>query len=187
VNAPEKIPSVRVRLRAATDGIHQALHLAAPFAAIADGTVTRGGYGDTLLFLHRYHSAMMPLCHIGADALGLPQLAEAQAARIQALEYDLAHMELVPEVAPAVETGGAGFCIGALYTVLGSTLGGKLIFRQIDALLPDIEGRTFFRGAPDDARNWQALCAALETQGEAFEEVEAGALFAFTEFRRLLG
>ena len=54
------------------------------------------------------------------------------------------------------------FAIGCLYTVQGSTLGGKVISRQLDALLHGEDGRRFFRGFPQDGANWQALCAGLE-------------------------
>jgi heme oxygenase len=175
-----------MRLRTATDAVHQALHRAAPFAAIADGTATRESYGATLRFLHRYHAAMAPVCAHGASALGQPQLAEAHAARLAALESDLAHLGLAPVAVPDEVPGDGDFCAGALYTVQGSTLGGKVIHSQLDALLPDDEGRRFFKGGPDDSRHWQSLCAALETRGTRLTQLEAGALRAFSRFREML-
>ena len=185
MNAPAGI-TARARLRAATADIHQALHDAAPFAAIANGSVTLEGYGRTLAFLHRYHGCMMPYCVRGALALGLPGLAAAQAARLQALERDLAHLGVVPAVTMAEQPGDDGLCAGVLYTVMGSMLGGKVIFRQLDALLPDDEGRSFFRGGPDDSRNWQVLVAALDgfTGDQAL--LEAGAMHAFVQFEAMV-
>ncbi len=77
---------------------------------------------------------------------------------------------------------GDGFCAGVLYTVQGSTLGGKLIYRQLGALLPDDSGRRFFKGSAEDSRNWQALCAALEGRAADLAELKAGALYAFSPF-----
>lgn len=184
MNAPQEIPSVRARLRAATHDIHQALHRAAPFAAIAEGRATLESYGVTLMFLHRFHMALSPLCARGAQALGAPLLAAAHVRRLAALESDLVFLGLKP-AAPdgAFQDPGDAFCAGALYTVQGSTLGGKLIYRQLDALLRGDSGRAFFKGSSEDSRDWQTLCAALESYGGDQVQLEAGALQAFGWFR----
>jgi heme oxygenase len=179
------MPSVRMRLRAATDQIHQSLHHAAPFAAIAEGTITLADYGATLVFLHRFHAAMLASCITGSRALESDVLGELQAARIAALEQDLTHLGLIalpvaqePLMAPLV-------CAGMLYTVQGSTLGGKVIFRQLDTLLPDAQGRTFFRGSAQDGHYWQCLCMALERQDD-IAALEAGARRAFARFTEMM-
>lgn len=174
-------PSVRMQLRAATDEIHQALHRAAPFAAIAEGRETIGGYGKTLKALYRFHSGMHGMCVAGAAALGNEVLGEAHARRVAALECDLAHLGLETPRALAEEVGGGAFCAGLLYTVQGSTLGGKVIFRQLDALLPDARGRSFFQGTADDGRNWQMLCAVLEGCQDTAALI-AGARHGFARF-----
>src|ERR1700744_5387014 len=89
-------PSVRAQLRAVTDDIHQALHHAAPFAAIADGALDLQGYGAVLTFLYCYHQGLADFCGQGAVALGVPQLAVAHRTRIASLEYDLAHLVRTP-------------------------------------------------------------------------------------------
>jgi heme oxygenase len=176
---------MRMRLRAATDEIHQALHRAAPFAAIAEGRESLAGYGATLHSLYCFHAGMHDLCVAGATALGVQVLGDGHAARIEALARDLAHLGLaVPRIAPEA-AGEGGFCAGILYTVQGSTLGGKVIFRQLDALLPGVEGRRFFQGGADDARHWQMLCAALERCEDA-TALEAGARHGFERFAALL-
>ena len=86
--------AVRSHLRAATNDIHQALHAAAPFAAIAQGRARLAQYVATLRLLYRFHSATAPLCARGAVALGLPMLNQAHAARLTALREDLAHFGL---------------------------------------------------------------------------------------------
>lgn len=178
-------PSVRMQLRAATDGIHQALHHAAPFAAIAQGRETLAGYGATLQRLYRFHHGMHDMCTAGAAALDAGMLGPAHAARVCALAEDLAHLGVaLPSAVPEKPCEGA-FCAGLFYTVQGSTLGGKVIFRQLDALLPDARGRSFFAGTADDARHWQMLCAALEGCAD-IAALEAGARYGFKRFAELL-
>lgn len=187
MNMLERIPSVRGHLRTATGDIHQALHRAAPFAAIADGTVTLESYGRTLRFLHRFHSSLSPYCKRGAKGLDAPQLASAHAQRIAALQIDLAYLGLMGDAPDdAAPDRGEAFCAGVLYTVQGSTLGGKLIYHQLDALLPDDSGRHFFKGSAEDSRNWQCLCAKLEGRPADLAEMEAGALYAFSRFQDML-
>ena len=185
MNAPEL--SHRLQLRQATETIHQALHRARPFAAIADGRATRADYAHTLQLLYRYHAAMASLVMRGALALSLPALVEQHRARLAALMADLDFLGLpCPAVAANDGTAQDDFAVGALYTVQGSTLGGKVIFRQLDTLLPDAAGRRFFQGAPDDKHHWQALCTALDARGGDIACMSEGALYAFEQFDALL-
>ncbi|MBA2587865.1 MAG: biliverdin-producing heme oxygenase [Alphaproteobacteria bacterium] len=177
--------SVRDRLREATAEIHQALHGAAPFARIAEGEMDRQGYGALLQMLHRYHVMMAGPCEAGAAALAAPELALAHRARIAALEQDMAFLGVKPERGAVDIAGNAGFCIGCLYTVQGSTLGGKVIFRQLDRLLPTSDGRRFFEGTPQDSAHWRLLCQKLEQQDRLCEVVE-GAHHAFARFGALV-
>jgi heme oxygenase len=177
--------TVRARLRAVTEDIHQALHGAAPFARIAAGDMDTAGYGALLQFLHGYHAGMMAACSTGAAALGAQELGAAQAARVTALAQDLAHFGLPPPRLISEPVPDADFAIGCLYTVQGSTLGGKVICHQLDALLPDGRGRSFFAGTPQDGAHWRILCEKLEQQGGS-ARLEAGALHAFHRFAALL-
>ena len=179
------LPSVRMQLRATTDEIHQALHRAAPFAAIAEGRETLAGYGETLQALHRFHVGMHDMCVAGAAVLGVDVLGKVHAARVAALAADLAHMRLAVPAAVPQAAGEGNFCAGLLYTVQGSTLGGKVIFRQLDGLLPGPRGRSFFQGTAEDARHWQMLCAALEGC-EDIAAPTAGARHGFERFGALL-
>jgi len=177
---------LRSRLRAATDDIHQALHRAAPFAAIADGAATRASYADTLEFLYRYHGAMAGWCAAGAEALGAPELERAHQVRMAALRQDLAFFgRAEPEVEQEAARACA-FAAGVLYTVQGSTLGGKVIHRQLDVLLPGDGGRLFFKGSRDDGHTWQILCAALELQSDG-TALEEGARHGFARFAAMMG
>ena len=174
--------SVRLRLRAATDDIHQALHSAEPFARIANGQVTREEYGAVLAMLWRYHTAMSPLCVAGAQALNAPELAGAHAARLWLLQDDLDFLGVATPHSDGEPVPDDAFAIGCLYTVQGSTLGGKVIARQLDPLLDGPDGRRFFAGGPGDSAHWQTLCARLDAGDQDFPRLEAGARHAFARF-----
>jgi heme oxygenase len=182
---PRRPVSMRDRLRAATEEIHLALHRAAPFAAIAGGTATRENYADTLTFLRRYHGAMAGWCAVGAWTLGLDGLAKTHRERLAALRADLAVFgREVPQAEEEPAHSGA-FAVGVLYTVQGSTLGGKVIHRQLDGLLDGEDGRSFFKGWAEDGHYWRMLCAALEQQSDGVA-LEAGARHAFARFSDML-
>ena len=182
---PRRLASMRERLRAATEEVHLALHRAAPFAAIADGTATRESYADTLAFLRRYHGAMGGWCAAGAWTLGLDGLARTHRERLAALRADLATVgRRVPRAEEEPARSGA-FAVGVLYTVQGSTLGGKVIHRQLDGLLDGEDGRSFFKGRAEDGHYWRMLCAALEQQNDG-AGLEAGARHAFARFSDML-
>jgi heme oxygenase len=177
---------VRARLRDVTADIHEALHRAAPFARIADGHIDRAGYAALLCFLYRYHGAMEGNCATGAARLNLPQLATSHRHRLAALRADLAALAMkAPPVAPW-PSGQGDFAVGSLYTVLGSMLGGRVIHRQLDALLQDEKGRSFFHGRAEDGAHWRRFCERLETADLDVAHLEAGAIFAFARFQDML-
>jgi heme oxygenase len=179
---------IRDRLRVATASVHEALHGAPPFARIAQGKMDRPGYGALLQKLHRYHAAMEVACTQGAAVLDMPQLGAAQAARIQALCDDMTFLGVMPLTAQNEAPVAPAFVVGCLYTVLGSTLGGKVIHGQLDNLLTDARGREFFKGAPDSGAQWRQFCTALEIYGtdDRTKAIEAGALQAFARFGAML-
>jgi len=175
----------RARLRGVTAGIHEALHGAEPFARIAEGRMDRQAYAALLRFLFRYHAAMEAPCAAGAAWLGVPELAHAHRCRLANLRADLAALG-AKAVTAAPVPGNGDFAVGILYTVLGSTLGGKVIHRQLDRLLPDDQGRRFFRGESGDGANWRLFCARLEEADLDMAQVEAGAVHAFACFQDML-
>lgn len=177
--------SRRETLRAATSDIHETLHGAVPFARIAEGRMDRRDYPALLRMLLRYHAAMTASCETGARKLEAPILGEAQRRRVEDLRADLA----MPGDAPAVAlplTGDGDFAVGVLYTVLGSTLGGKVIHRQLAELVPGADGRRFFAGHADDGAHWRLFCERLESADLDMAQVQAGAAFAFARFRDML-
>lgn len=180
--------TARAQLQAATREIHEALHGAAPFAAIADGSIDRAGYAALLAGLHRYHCAMLGPCAAGARVLDAPALNVAQHGRVLALEEDLAFLgtRVLPVIADSVTDGA--FAVGTLYTVFGSVLGGKVICRQLANLLSDARGRSFFAGTQGDAALWRLYCEKLEAYaaGADMAQIIAGARHAFARFETLV-
>ena len=185
------VRSARTTLRARTADIHQALHVAAPFAAIAEGRATVAGYGEVLLALHAFHSSMAPAVERACRELALPDLHRACERRRQALAADLraTGAAAAPADAPAVPVGDAPWAVGCLYTLVGSTLGGKVIHRQLDYLFTGPAGREFFAGTPEDGRHWRLFCHRLEAFAAAqhrLTPVVEGAHFAFGHFASCL-
>jgi len=180
--------TARSALQAATREIHEALHGTAPFAAIADGSIDRDGYAALLARLHRYHSAMLGPCAAGARVLDAPALNVAQHGRVMALEDDLAFLgaRVLPAMADSVTD--AGFAVGSLYTVFGSVLGGKVIWRQLATLLPDGQGRSFFAGTQGDAALWRLYCEKLENYAATADmaQIIGGARHAFARFETVV-
>lgn len=182
-------PVVRALLQDATMDVHLRLHGAASFAALAEGRLDREGYADLLGRLLRFHAAVRASTTRARGLLGLTDDADR---RVELLREDLTKLG-VPPAPPALplplppwsdaETGGC------LYVVEGASLGGKLIFRQLDYLLESDAGRGFFRGAGDDALRWRRLCAALEAHGAEEQRLAAmarGATAAFALFEACL-
>ena len=121
----------------------------------------------------------------------MPALADSADARRQRLRRDLEDCAAEAETAPievAASISGA-FAVGCFYTLMGSSLGGKIIHRQLDYLFDGLAGRRFFAGSHDDAAHWQSFCRALENYGTRSERVPclgAGATFGFEHFSQCL-
>lgn len=177
---------VRHRLREATAAVHEALHHAKPFARIAEGSIDMAGYGDVLEMLYRFHASMRGHVEAGSVALGAPDLAFAHQMRLAALEEDLCFVARARSVVMPDAAEDEIFSLGCLYTLQGSTLGGKVIFRQLDVLLGHEKGRRFFQGGPRDGALWQRLCAGLEEFATDYALLEDGAAHAFARFASLL-
>lgn len=165
-------------LRGATGAIHERLHRAPPFAAIANQQLGVGGYAELLARIAAFHFTVGE--HVDLDH-----------ARRQRLARDLQVLGLpAPERLHWGSPTSALARLGLAYVVEGSTLGGKVIYRQLDYLFGrSAAGRRFFRGSASDGPRWQALCRDLESEGQtprAIDEMTAGAIAAFELFERLV-
>ena len=169
---------VRSTLREATGAIHERLHRAPPFAAIADQQLDLAGYTELMTLIAAFHFTVGEEFERGDE-------------RRQMLSQDLELLGLpAPKRlrwnSPKIRSAQ----LGVAYVVEGSSLGGKVIYRQLDYLFGDsAAGRHFFRGSASDGQRWQALCRALESEGHnpgAIEELIDGAAAAFAFFEKLI-
>jgi heme oxygenase len=169
---------VRAALREATGAIHVRLHQARPFAALARQQLDADGYTDLLRRIAAFHLTVAP--SLTLDGSRGRRLAQDLAALGSAVPLRLDWS--VPET-PAAKLGWA-------YVVEGSSLGGKVIYGQLDYLLGNsVEGRSFFKGSALDRVRWQTLCERLEAAGRsaaAVKEMVDGANDAFELFEQAL-
>lgn len=180
-------PSVRSALRDRTSAIHEALHEAAPFTAIAEGRLSLDGYIRLVLAVSHFHSSLTFAVQAACRALDFAELEAACALRRRQIAHDLAVLDggSIGAAAPAVAAIGETWAVGCLYTLVGSTLGGKLIYRQLDYLLPTPAGRSFFAGTAQDGSRWREFCDRLEAftaEPGSLTELTEGAHFAFRHF-----
>lgn len=169
---------MRAALREATGAIHERLHQARPFAALAGQQLDVRGYTDLLRGIAAFHFTVGP---------GLA-LDDSRGRRLAQDLEALGSPAPIPLDWSAPETAAAR--LGWTYVVEGSSLGGKLIYRQLDYLFGDsIQGRCFFKGSASDRIRWQMLCDRLEAAGRtsgAVDEMVGGANDAFGLFEQAL-
>jgi heme oxygenase len=152
--------SLRQSLRVATDGVHRRLHLHSGFAAVQDGSISRGDYSKLLVRLSGFHLAFEAAASIGNT-------------RSRWIAQDLVTMfgaDAVPDAAQHSPTmphlNGAARVFGASYVVEGSALGGLGLARGLDRLLGAGEpnGRRFFEGyGPATGAVWRDFVARLDS------------------------
>lgn len=168
----------RVALRVATHSLHERLHGAPDFAALAQGTLDIAGYAGLL--------SRQASCYFAAAKI-LP----LEPGRLELLHSDLATLGAEqPEPLDWPNPAGPPEALGWRYVVEGSIFGGRVIYRQLDYLFGDrSEGRSFFRGTPQSTARWQALCSEIEQEARSplrLNRIIEGAIAAFTAFGRIL-
>ena len=164
-------------LRAATGDAHQALDRAIdPVAALRE-------FPRRIAMLRRYH-----VMHAGAEAAMAPFLAADHGLcfdrrrRAAVLLADLAALGASPArtvAVPTITTHPAA--LGMLYVMEGSTLGGKLIRRDLQADGVDMTGLGFLDPYGADAgRMWRVVIDRLESSPAAdLQAVVDGAVAGF--------
>jgi heme oxygenase len=166
--------TVRERLRAATSDAHRRLDGHALLVAVLDGE-------DGLAAYRRMLRAYAPLharidAAIVASAHLLPRGFDWRA-RLKSgwLDCDLARLGLEPlpqaDLPAPPEPDGPAALVGLLYTVEGSTLGGRMIAARLRQrfAIDETNGGRFLAGyRADTMRNWHACCGWFETI--AFDE-----------------
>lgn len=150
---------------------------------------SESAYAD---LLSRLYAVVAPLEH-GLDALRLPSalgLDLERRRKAHLLRADLLALgrDAVPRPAPPPRLPDTDAAMGCLYVLEGSTLGGQIIRRQVQARLglgPD-RGCSYFAGyGAGTGPMWKAYCAALGRYGETRPEAGAALVAAAADtFRR---
>lgn len=180
------ISHLQAGLREATRDLHHRLDHSPRLAALVRPGLTVATYG---LALQALYAINMPTeCRI-ADYIHSRRLSFNFDAhrRMHDLEADLIDLDLaIPHQAwngPEIDSPGA--LVGCFYVLAGSTLGGRVIFRQLQTMLPfnQLKGARFFAGHGDQTMSrWQEFwnfaadicpCSQLPVAQES-----AAALFA---------
>lgn len=170
--------SARAALRQATSVPHERLHQAPPFVAIASEQLEIDGYIDLLTRMAAFYFSV-------GKAL------DPDDARWELLAQDLEYLGSAGPMSLSWQRPASHLDrLGWHYVVDGSSLGGKVIYSQLDYLFEaSFKGRSFFRGSASDRVKWQALCDQLELHGsdqDAVDEMIEGANQAFGMFGRLI-
>ena len=184
----------RLRLRAATAQIHERLHGHAGLGAAASGQIGRADYRLLLARLWGFHKAFEHSAEAAAFTLGLDIDMTARA-RAPMLEQDLAtlgygalEIARLPCCDYLFRPGDEAECLGALYVVEGSTLGGLHIARALGSLFDGVdgEGRKFFLGyGAAHGAMWRGFLEKLDAfSGDEAREAAAveGAVRTFADF-----
>lgn len=146
-------------LRAATRDLHDGLEARLDvFSRVADPAQRREMVGRFLAFYRPAETAL-------AGVLGHePGLDFETRRKVPALERDLATLKAAPSAdAPLSPPVGRSEALGFLYVLEGSTLGGRVIDKQLRARGLSAEGLSFFQGYGDQTGpRWKAFCTVLE-------------------------
>ena len=168
----------RAALRLATHFLHERLHGAPDFAALADGALDHAGYRNLL-------SRLASCYFTAAEFLPLePERLRALRSDLLALHADEPkHLAWLAPAEPAQ-------AVGWRYVVEGSIFGGRVMYRQLDYLFDNrCEGRSFFRGTANSAAHWRTLCTEIEQEAHYplnLDRMVEGATEAFSAFSRVL-
>lgn len=158
-------PPLRASLRTASAAPHARLD-----AAFAVRTGSVSGYAALLQVLHRFHTSADPL--LTAWAAGSPAAPTVTVPeREAALRRDLLALDVAPlppadlsvlprDAASGLLTAGAG--LGLLYVVAGSSVGARVLLRQLPPAVPVQARAGLAEGAGEaSAQLWRTTVQAL--------------------------
>ncbi len=157
-------------LRSETETIHLRLHEHRLLKPLMTGEIDRAGYRELLMRLYGFHAPLEQALVSSAAELKL-DLDMDRRLRVALLRSDMRDLGLderaigdLPTTAsnPALTSEGA--VLGALYVREGSTLGGKVLARRLDAVFDPgvLRGRRFLTGDGEDGGLWRSCGEAIE-------------------------
>lgn len=175
-------PSLSAALKDQTRAHHDRAEASPAMQAVVSPDLTREAYRDHLTRLLAFYG---PTEAALADVEGLrdvvPDLDE-RLVKTDWLRADLDRLGGVPNVlpapAPAWDVAGA---MGVLYVVEGSTLGGRIIARELErsiGVTPDAGGQFYASYGDDRGPRWTTFKGALDAFGTAHPEAVDAAVRA---------
>ncbi len=178
---------ILARLRQETAALHQDVERVVD---LVSPSLTLERYID---ILRAFHAFFVPW-EAALDAHCPASLAELWRGRQRSyrLEIDLEALESEPAASLApmqIPELTEGRWLGSLYVIEGSTLGGQVISRHLEKHFGWTDGHrySFFSGYGEDTgRQWQAVCAALESAPRQGNQIIDGAHLTFVHLRRCL-
>ena len=173
-------------LRSKTNDSHKKLENLPVSASILSQNLTVDGY---LHYLHLMHDV-----HVQTENVVFPILSDLipdleQRRKTALLENDIDAMGTSKKDSKIVFKNAAAFSVacalGVMYTVEGSSLGGRFILKNINAVLgyDENHGAKYFAGYGNHTgsywKNFLNILTGFEQQTGSDEEIIAGAQFAF--------
>jgi heme oxygenase len=164
------LKGARAALRHETEAIHLRLHQHRLLKPLAAGKIDRSGYQDLLMRLYGFH-APLELALVSSVAALKLDLAMDRRLRVALLRRDMRDLGLDERAIADLPTNDSmpalaseGDLLGALYVREGSTLGGKVLARHLDAVLGlgVLDGRRFLAGDGEDGPLWRSCGEAIE-------------------------
>ena len=172
-------------LRAATQEVHERLHLHAGFAAIQNATIGLAEYRNLIVRLYGFY---LPF---EAAAAIRPDRSKWLVNDLKALGLDRP-LHTLPKCPHVPQLNSAHLRLGALYVAEGSALGGRELARALDRFLgKDVAGgRQFFIGrGPKTGEAWRGYLAQLSaapSEPSIRAEIIKGAVETFAAFEHWL-
>jgi len=166
-NTPDCESPLHALLRAATKQPHHALDHHPLLVPLMRAAPQLADYAAALAALHGIH--VLAEAAIMAFLAPRPGLFDyTPRRRLSALQADLAQLGKAPPVASAMTLptpGNVGALVGMLYTLEGSTLGGRFIYRHLHKCLGDAVPLSFFAGYGDaSAQRWEEFWQFADAQ-----------------------
>ena len=161
-------------LKSRTRVHHDRAEASPAMQAVVSSDLTREGYRDHLVrLLAFYEPTEAALASIDGLRDVLPDL-DARLVKSGWLREDLDRLGGQPEVPPShAPTWSVAEALGALYVIEGSTLGGRIIARELDrsaSVTPEAGGRFYSSYGDERGARWTAFKGALDAYGEANPE-----------------
>lgn len=175
-------------LRQATQSLHHQTESVARGQEIREHCLSLEQYRDLITKNYFLHHILEPIIQDGLIRYDLSAFNAFFHPRLEALHADAAllHLSNPSYHLRPPELESAPQILGGLYVLLGSKLGGRLIYKSLQATpsLQDLSDFHFFASSGDaPAREWPQFCKLLDQYLQSEAELEDAGRGAKTVFR----